>query len=925
MDTTTTITMLDPTGTPRDVPADQKDAALKAGGKVVVKMLDPQGTTRWIPEDQKDAALKAGGKLATPSTLSPLVKHLTENPVDPKTNKGEGLYRMRTDPDDQSTEISVPYSKVTDAQGAGYELHPDEEKRYNEDVAAQKPGVVDTALNFFRPLSGSERAGIEAHLGKVLGPAVEGVANTALGITQGTGSLVFHPLSSIYSSAQTAADALNQLFPDSGLSPRQKAAKDASLARLKTQWNEIKDNPDFALGNLFGAIEGGKLVGEIVPEAARKVVEAAKKAPETIRKAAQTTVGAGERQVAAHVATEAQQAATTRESTLEANRKADQATEKARAKIDEANRGTTEEEEAARAKVDEANKQARLETKAEAVRAEKEANAAEPFLEGDKEVTSARQAHEEVVDRQQETEAKRQKLSSTLETTRQLVYQRLQSMKNAARAYFGKAYEDIEKTSGSDGVELETLVNDAEDAREHIKGSEDSLKVFNDLESRFNHPSVDLSKPPNSDFTKEEWAEYTKEDKEHAWRDALQEEGAGATISLEDLNGYYSELGRVVSSKATPGDLRTAAKAMQKKIDMRIEETYGEDLFRQNLRVRSQYRTFAQHFLDSDSPLARAADAPDYYHATQTTFLTSDAQQLAVRNRVKGMLIGDAKDFSSQYLGKEIADNYTRDPDTGKLIGGGQSTPSWRYSRQTHQLIQRMRDVQKGLDSLPATERLAKEVEGSASKLATARETARTKAAARPEQKPYAEPKERKPYAEPKPTKPVEVPELDTRAIRDNFITTKMRQWTSLSKWQFTRLVAAPIGTIIATFTTHPSLEITGLVWTAGEVAPFVLQKLLDRPGVREWFTRSPADEIEALQKVPHADRVRIVNGFRGLIREADKQGKPLKINPALVRFIAATGRREVNLPSQPTQQDQQTNETAPGTAPESAPQGVQP
>ena len=41
----------------------------------------------------------------------------------------------------------------------------------------------------------------------------------------GAAGLILHPISSLYGSAQLAADALNQMFPDSGLNPQQKAAK----------------------------------------------------------------------------------------------------------------------------------------------------------------------------------------------------------------------------------------------------------------------------------------------------------------------------------------------------------------------------------------------------------------------------------------------------------------------------------------------------------------------------------------------------------------------------------------------------------------------------------------------------------------------------------------------------------------------------
>src|ERR1700677_3569677 len=99
----TTVTMLDPTGTPRQIPADQKDAALKGGGKIAVKMVDPKGTQRWVPEDQKDAAIQAGGKLAD-----------SEPALDVSNPKGEGTYHFQG-PDGK--EVEIPYSKALELLG----------------------------------------------------------------------------------------------------------------------------------------------------------------------------------------------------------------------------------------------------------------------------------------------------------------------------------------------------------------------------------------------------------------------------------------------------------------------------------------------------------------------------------------------------------------------------------------------------------------------------------------------------------------------------------------------------------------------------------------------------------------------------------------------------------------------------------------
>ena len=52
-----------PDGTVRQVPQEQLQDALNAGGKLAVKMQDPSGTLRYVPSDQVDQATQAGGKV----------------------------------------------------------------------------------------------------------------------------------------------------------------------------------------------------------------------------------------------------------------------------------------------------------------------------------------------------------------------------------------------------------------------------------------------------------------------------------------------------------------------------------------------------------------------------------------------------------------------------------------------------------------------------------------------------------------------------------------------------------------------------------------------------------------------------------------------------------------------------------------------
>ena len=56
-----------PDGTVRQIPQENLQDALSAGGKRAVQMTDPSGTLRFIPEDQVSQAMQAGGKVYQPS------------------------------------------------------------------------------------------------------------------------------------------------------------------------------------------------------------------------------------------------------------------------------------------------------------------------------------------------------------------------------------------------------------------------------------------------------------------------------------------------------------------------------------------------------------------------------------------------------------------------------------------------------------------------------------------------------------------------------------------------------------------------------------------------------------------------------------------------------------------------------------------
>lgn len=90
------IPVFDPTGKVRMIPADQLQAALRAGGQQAVKMSDPQGKMRWIPQEQAAAAQREGGKLVdSPATAPTLMQRIlgrdTTSPLDAALAVGKNV------------------------------------------------------------------------------------------------------------------------------------------------------------------------------------------------------------------------------------------------------------------------------------------------------------------------------------------------------------------------------------------------------------------------------------------------------------------------------------------------------------------------------------------------------------------------------------------------------------------------------------------------------------------------------------------------------------------------------------------------------------------------------------------------------------------------------------------------------------------
>jgi len=134
-------------------------------------------------------------------------------------------------------------------------------------------------------------------------------------------------------------------------------------------------------------------------------------------------------------------------------------------------------------------------------------------------------------------------------------------------------------------------------------------------------------------------------------------------------------------------------------------------------------------------------------------------------------------------------------------------------------------------------------------------------------------------------TSKVEVPEVNTREIRER----KLDQWThgesQLSKFQVRSLVGGGLGAMVGLLLDHGTGATVGGI--AGSVfGPAAIGKLVEMPAVQEWLTRPPAGELETLQKLPYADRIALTDGLKKVAAKAQAQG--VKIDPRVAALVGA-------------------------------------
>jgi hypothetical protein len=150
----------------------------------------------------------------------------------------------------------------------------------------------------------------------------------------------------------------------------------------------------------------------------------------------------------------------------------------------------------------------------------------------------------------------------------------------------------------------------------------------------------------------------------------------------------------------------------------------------------------------------------------------------------------------------------------------------------------------------------------------------------------------------PVPAKP-ETPTVDVNKVAREAIATRAKNWGSFNARDIGILSASAIGGVLEAILSGRGgyeLPVAAVTYEGGKYAA---SRVLNKPAVVEWLSRTPPEEIAVLQKIPGADKVRIVDGLTEAAIESGKTGKPVSLSPQarsflgpanVARIVAASG-----------------------------------
>ena len=312
---------------------------------------------------------------------------------------------------------------------------------------------------------------------------------------------------------------------------------------------------------------------------------------------------------------------------------------------------------------------------------------------------------------------------------------------------------------------------------------------------------------------------------------------------LESLHeGYIDAHGSLKGTENDPPVLNSIAK--------RLEEG---DAF--------TYRDLQGYYSELNTELSKGTLPGDVYHALDTLHeaVGNDMQRIA-DSQGAGAELKDARAYwrrMKQTFGKPYnptdAGNVTLEKATGTAATDEQANRVrllGSFDKGIPSTVEHLGNVRKGAAALPKEQPVRNVVKP----MPAAPETAQIH--------------------------PVDV---NTRAVRQ----TLLDRWTSgegtMNKYQVKALVSGGLGAVLGGLFGHGEGASIGAL--AGyALGPAGIAKLVESPAVREWLTRPPAEELEALRSLPSADRLRITDTLKTAAKSAQSQG--VKVSPALYPIL---------------------------------------
>jgi hypothetical protein len=494
------------------------------------------------------------------------------------------------------------------------------------------------------------------------------------------------------------------------------------------------------------------------------------------------------------------------------------------------------------------------------------------------EVEKARLAHEQALADEQAKQAKAEVANRNLLETRGRLFSRLKTIQEAAKGYFKKNYAEVENIVNrvddkgqphideSNSVPMTDLADAVADAKGELKGSDESIKVFNDITKKMH--GVEKAEKA-SGFTEHELESLAPDE----LAELHKEGGAPQSVGFSDLKGYYSELGRMLGSESVPGDVKQAVVKLREAIDDmqgKLAEDAGVGV-RYKL-LRNQYRNYARGFLDYQggegeaSPVAKAVRKEDAANATKQ-FLDREPEEMS---RIKQLIAG-TPDQSTQFVEGNI------------VTAGGKEEPAWRYRKNTTKLLdnflkanQDAENATKAASAKPVGEFVPPEYK--------AHEYKAPKPGRVPEPKPvgdfkppeYKEPVAKPPKLDDVPEKTVVKPD-DVRKLKEENL---LNRASLLNHFGTYMAVSGLVGSVFALTGGDPAERVKrgaeGVL--VGAVSPYLMARIVERPDVIKALTTVTKKDLDRLMKLPADQRSGVEAGIKALADKAIEKGK-LKAN----------------------------------------------